>query len=96
MIGGVGLNPVLVENIVQVLYSGCDTNLKSGTRCESYGRWCLKTCGNIKFQGADFEKWTCDPCRSERLRILEEKMRDPKIEFEELKRTKRRLRSCYY
>jgi hypothetical protein len=37
--GGVELNPGPVENIVQVLCSGCDRNLKSGTQCESCGRW---------------------------------------------------------
>ena len=31
MIGGVELNPGPVDNIVQVLCSGCDRNLKSGT-----------------------------------------------------------------
>ena len=39
MIGGVEQNPGHVENIVQVLCSGCDKNLKSGTQCESCGRW---------------------------------------------------------
>jgi hypothetical protein len=38
LIIGVELNPGLVENIVQVLCSGCDRNLNSGTQCESCGR----------------------------------------------------------
>jgi len=45
MIGGVGLNPGTVDNIVQVLCSGCDRNLKSGTQCESCGRWYHNSCG---------------------------------------------------
>jgi hypothetical protein len=39
VIGGVELNPGPVENIVQLLCSGCDRNLKSGTLCETCGRW---------------------------------------------------------
>ena len=35
VIGGVELNPGPVYNIVQVLCSGCDRNLKSETHCES-------------------------------------------------------------
>jgi len=42
MIGGVELNPGPADNIVQVLCSGCDRNLKSGTQCESCGR-CITT-----------------------------------------------------
>jgi hypothetical protein len=38
VIGGVELNPGPVENIVQVLCSGCERNLKSGTQYESCGR----------------------------------------------------------
>jgi hypothetical protein len=37
VIRGVELNPGPVDNIVQVLCSGCDRNLKSGTQCESCG-----------------------------------------------------------
>jgi hypothetical protein len=39
VIGGVKLKPGPVENILQVLCSGCDRNVKSGTQCESCGRW---------------------------------------------------------
>jgi hypothetical protein len=34
VIGGVEQNPGSVDNIVQVLCSGCDRNLKSGTQCD--------------------------------------------------------------
>jgi len=88
MIGGVELNPEPVD-IVQVLCSGCDRNLKSGTRCESCGRWYHNSCGNIKFQVAKSEKWNCDRCRSERLWVLEEKLRDAQIQ--ELKRRNKAL-----
>jgi hypothetical protein len=49
VIGGVELNPGPVENIVQVLCSGYDRNLKSGTHCETCGRWYHNSCGNVKF-----------------------------------------------
>ena len=91
MIGGVELNPGPAENIVQVLCSGCDKNLKSGTQCESCGRWYHNSCGNVKFQFAESGKWNCDRCRSERLRVLEEKLRDAKIQIQELKWRKKAL-----
>ena len=85
VIGGVELNPGPSENIVQLSCSGCDRNLKSGTQCDSYGRWYHNSCGNVKFQVAESGKWNCDRCRSERLRVLEEKLRDAEIQIEELK-----------
>ena len=90
VIGGVELNPGPVESILQVLCSGCDRNLKSGTQCESCGRWYHNSCGNVKFQVAERGKWNCDRCRSERLRVLEEKLRDAEIQIE-LKRKNKAL-----
>jgi hypothetical protein len=66
------------------LCSGCHRNLKSGTQCESCGQWYHNSCGNVKFQVAESGKWNCDRCRSERLRVLEEKLRDAQIQIEEL------------
>jgi len=86
MTGGMQLNPGPVENIVQVLCSGCDRNLKSGTQCESYGRRYRNSYGNVKFQLAESGKWNCERCRSERFRDFEEKLRDAQIQIEELKR----------
>jgi len=85
VIGGVELNPVPVDSIVQVLCSGCDRNLKSGTQCKSCGQWYHNSCGNVTFQVAESGKWNCDRCRSERLQVLEEKLRDAQIQIEELK-----------
>lgn len=48
--GGMKRNPGPVENIVQVLCSGCDRNLKSGTECESCGIWYRNSSGNVKIQ----------------------------------------------
>jgi len=74
---------------VQVLCSGCDRNLKSGTQCESCGRWYHNSCGNVTFQVAESGKWNCD--RSERLRVLKEKLRDTQIQFKELKQRNKAL-----
>ena len=84
-IRGVELNPGPVDNIVQVLCSGCDRNLKLGNQCESCGWWYHNSCGNVKFQVSESGKWNCDRCRSERLQVLEEKLRDAQIQIEELK-----------
>lgn len=40
------------KNIFQILYSGCDRILKSGTRCETCGRWYHNCSGNVKSQVA--------------------------------------------
>ena len=91
MIGGVKLNPGPVENIVQVLCSGCDRKLKLATLCESCGPWYQNSCGNVKFQVVESGKWNCDRCRSERLRTLEEKLTEAQIQIEELKRRNKAL-----
>jgi hypothetical protein len=84
-IGGVELNPGTFDNIVQVLCSGCDRNVQSGTQCDSRDWWNHIRCGNVKFQVAESDKWNCDRCRSDRLQVLEEKLRDAYIQIEELK-----------
>ena len=89
--GGVKLNPGTVDNLVQVLCSGCDRNLNSGTQCESCGRWYHNSSGNVKYQVTEIGKWNCDRCRSERLRVLEQKLRDAQIQTEELKRSNKAL-----
>jgi hypothetical protein len=47
IIGGVELNPVPVDNIVQVSYSGCNRTLKSGTQSDTCGWWYHNSCGNV-------------------------------------------------
>ena len=91
MIGGVELNPGTVDNIVHLLFSGCGRNLNLGIQCESCGRWYYNSCGKVKFQFAVSGKWNCDRCRSERLGILEQNLRDAEIQIEELKRRSKAL-----
>jgi hypothetical protein len=91
LIGGVELDPGPIDSIVQFLCSGCDGNLKSGTQCQSCGRWYHNSCGNVTFQVAESGKRNCDRCRSDRLRVLEEKLRDAEIQIEELNRRNKAL-----
>jgi predicted amidophosphoribosyltransferase len=89
VIGSVEQNPGTVleaENILHVLCSGCDRNLKSGTQCDTCGRWFHNSCGNVKAQMTDKGKWSCDRCRWDRLRQLEEKLESTLQQIEELKR----------
>jgi hypothetical protein len=88
VIGGVELNPGPVDNVVQVLCSGCNKNLKSVTQCDTYGRWYHNSCGNVKFQVAESGKWNCERCRSERMQVLEEKLRDTQFQIDKLKQNK--------
>jgi hypothetical protein len=73
VIGGVEQNRgpgVEFDNSLQVLCSGRERNLKSGTQCDICGRWFHNSCGNVKVQMADSGKWSCDRCRWVRLRQL--------------------------
>jgi hypothetical protein len=65
---------VEAQNILHVLCSGCDRNLKSQTQCDICGRWFHNSCGNVKAQMTDNGKWSCDRCRWDRLRQLEDKL----------------------
>jgi hypothetical protein len=53
VIGGLKQNPgtgVEAENCPQILCSGCERNLKSGTQCDMCGRWSHSSCGNVEAQ----------------------------------------------
>jgi len=51
----------------------------------------IVTAVEMLFQVAESGKWNCDRCRRERLRVLEKKLRDAKIQIEELKRRNKAL-----
>jgi Zn-finger protein len=55
------------------------------------GRWLHNSCGNVKVQMADREKWSCDRCRWDRLRQLEQKLENALLQIEELKRKNKGL-----
>jgi hypothetical protein len=98
VIGGVETNPgpgMKTEKIMRVLCSGCDKILKSGTQCDTCGRWSHNSCGNVKAQVAESCKWGCNKCRSERLRLLEEKMQDDLNQIDALTRKTRHWKNSY-
>jgi hypothetical protein len=98
VIGGVEKNPgpgVEAEKILQVVCSGCDRNLKSGTQCYPCGRWFHNSCGNVEAQVAESGKWTCDKCRSERLRLMEEKLHKALLQTEDLTKKTRHWKNSH-
>jgi hypothetical protein len=89
VIGGVQKNPrpgVEAEKIVQVVSSVCDGKIKSGTPCSTCGLWFHNICGNVKAQVPVSGKWICGKCRSERLRLLEEKLQNALLQIDDLAR----------
>jgi ribosomal protein L40E len=82
-----GKNPgpgVEAEKIMQVVCSRCNRNLKSGTQCDTCGRWIHNSCGNNEAQVAESGKSICDKCKSERLRLLEEKLQNALLKIDEI------------
>jgi hypothetical protein len=70
----------------------CGRILKSGTQCDTCGRWFHNICGYVKAQVAESGKWVCDKCRSEMLRLLEEKMQDALHQIDALTRKNKALK----
>jgi hypothetical protein len=94
VIGGVEENPgpgVEAEKIMRELCSGRDRILRSGAQCDTCGRWFHNSCGNFKTQVAESGKWVCDKCRSEELRLLEEKLQDTLHQTDTLTRKNKAL-----
>jgi len=65
--------------------SGCERILKSGTRCDTCGRWFHNICGNVEAHLIDSGKWNCEECKWERLYLLEEKLQNTLNQIEDLK-----------
>ena len=94
VIEGVEQNPgpgVEGESLLQVMCSGCDRSLKSGTQCDTCGRWFHNGCGNVKVQLIDSGKWNCERCKWDRFSLLEETLKNALIEIEDLKLKNKRL-----
>jgi hypothetical protein len=62
---------VEAENIVQVLCSGCDRNLKSGTLCDTCGRWFHNSCENEQAESTGSGKTTGWVSSYERRQLIE-------------------------
>jgi hypothetical protein len=86
---------VEAESIAQVLYTGCDRNLKSGTQCDTCEHWFHNSCGNAKAQMDDSVKLCCHRCRWDRLRQLEEKLENDLQQVEDLNGKTRDWKSSY-
>jgi len=94
VIGGVEKNPgpsVEAEKIMQVVCSGCGRNLKSGAQCDTCGRWFHNSCGNVKAPVEDSGKLICDKCRSDRVRLLEEKLQNALLKIDDLPKKNKAL-----
>jgi hypothetical protein len=79
VIGGVEQNPgpvMEVESIIQLVCTGCSRNLRSGIQCELCGRWFHYSCGNVNAQMAGREKWSCERCKADRFRKLQEDLQN--------------------
>jgi len=76
---------------MQVVCSRCDRSLKSGTQCNTCGHWFHNSCGNVKAQVVESGKWICDKSRSERLRLLEEKLQNALLQIDDLTRKNKAL-----
>jgi len=92
--GGVDQNPgpsVEGESFMQVICSGCERILKSGTQCDMCGHWFHNSCGNVMAQLVDSGKWNCERCKWERLCLLEEKLQNALNQNEDLKLRNKKL-----
>jgi hypothetical protein len=88
VVGGMEQNPgtgVEVESFMQVMFSGCERILKSGTQCDKCGRWFHNSCGNVKAQLTESGKCNCERCKWESLCLLEEKLQNALNQIEDLK-----------
>jgi len=73
------------ESFIQVMCNGCDRILKSGTQCDTCGRWFHNSCGKVKPQLVHSGKWNCERCKWERPCLLKEKLQNALNQTEDLK-----------
>jgi hypothetical protein len=88
IIGGVEQNPgptMENENTIKLSCTGCGRNLKTGIQCELCGHWYHYSCGNVKGDWTEREKWNCDKCKSERVKILQQDLQKALRLIDELK-----------
>jgi hypothetical protein len=75
------------EMAAQLVCTGCCRNLKLGIQCELCRHWYHYSCRNVKVPVAEREKWSCDKYRTERIRMLQNVLR----QIDELKSRNREL-----
>jgi hypothetical protein len=94
IIGGVEQNPgpaMVNEITIQLSCTGCGRNLKTGIQCELCGHWYHYSCGNVKGDWKEREKWTCDKCKTERVKILQQDLQKAFRLIDELKARNKEL-----
>jgi len=92
--GGEAKNPgpgMEAKKIMQVLCRVCDGNPKLGTHCDTCGLWFHNSCGIVSDQWAESGKRICEKCRSERLRLLGEKLQNALPQIDDLTRKNKAL-----
>jgi len=80
-----------MENTLRALCTECGRNLKAGIKCEHCERWYQYSCGIVKVQTAERENWCCDKCRSEKVRVLQDKLQNALRQINELNVRNREL-----
>jgi hypothetical protein len=69
----------------------CGRNLKMGIQCELCGHWYHYSCGNVKGDWTEREKWNCDNCKTEMVRILQAELQNALRQIVELKARNKEL-----
>ena len=73
IISGIEQNPgpvVEVETTIPLSCTECGRNLKTGIQCDMCGHRFHYSCGNVKGDWAVRDKWNCDKCETEKVRLL--------------------------
>lgn len=94
VIGGIEQNPGPVmdsTNAIKLSCTGCSRNLRTGIQCELCGHWYHYSCGNVKGVWTEREKWNCDKCKTERVRVLQHDLQTAYRQIEELKERNKEL-----
>jgi hypothetical protein len=64
---------------------------KSGIQCELCGGWYHYSCGSVKVQMAEREKWSCEKCKIERFLKVQEDLKNALRQIDDLKFRNREL-----
>ena len=94
IIGGIEQNPGPVidsVNAIKLSCMGCNRNLRTGIQCELCGHWYHYSCGNVKGVWTQSEKWSCDKCKTERVKTLQQDLQKAYRLIEELKARNKEL-----
>ena len=80
-----------METTIHLSCTGCGRNLKTGIQCDMCGHWFHYSCGNVKGDWAVRDKWNCDKCKTERVRLLQNDLQNALRLVEKLKARNKEL-----